>query len=523
MKEFDIDILPPGTHTDAFGSTENISAEFNRKLAETYNTSVHKAPVILGHSSDPEFMAGELPSDSIPAYGWIKKAYVDSTGTLRAIVELSDQAVQWIKDRFYDFRSVGLYGPGSPYTPVEGQPYIRHLALLGAMPPAIKGMEPLSSIVYSEGKNKFSVTYCDDTMKKITYVEQVEEDVLEDQLEENTLMGEDYANVPSPEEVEGFFSDEEEEPMAMAEEEEVGVEPELEPEPEGEGDDDVISDAEAEEVADYLNANASEFLEFLLTQGDSGYAGEITRFEPVPSQDNTWLMNPETGNFEGVFVDESLGEPESFEFSAKKQGEDWIVSYKPLGSEEEGIEAGVDEPEPVEEEVSPEGEEEEMAMGEKGKKLTAMAEKARNARLYSENLKLKQRLNRIENEKIREEILSVYSEGKLTEGQFPSKDLITLAQSLKGSNVVSFSEGKATPLVALKKLLKALPVQVVYGEQIVKGEAEQVNGNIEAPIGSIFDESGLKTHQKIQAYAEEHGIDLRAPGKYQKVASIVAN
>lgn len=111
-----------------------------QEIADTYNSSVHEAPVILGHSSDPDWSKLLTRNDSFPAYGWIQRAYVDGND-LYVDLDASEELVEFIEKKRYKKRSIGYYGRDSKNNPAPGKLYIRHLAMLGSSPPAIKGLE----------------------------------------------------------------------------------------------------------------------------------------------------------------------------------------------------------------------------------------------------------------------------------------------------------------------------------------------------------------------------------------------
>ena len=109
---------------------------------ESYDPATHEAPLVIGHSGD---------NDSTPSYGWIKK-FVRKGDDLYADVNFTDVAKDLVKDGHYRKVSISFYSPDSPINPHKGKWSARHLALLGAAPPAVKGLEPLS---FSEKKGVF--------------------------------------------------------------------------------------------------------------------------------------------------------------------------------------------------------------------------------------------------------------------------------------------------------------------------------------------------------------------------------
>ncbi len=115
-------------------------------MVETYDPSTHEAPLVIGHAGD---------NDSLPAYGWIK-GFAKQGGNLYADVAFTDTAKDLVKDGHYRKVSISFYSPDSAINPHKGKWSARHLALLGASPPAVKGLEPFS-FSEAEGVYDFAV------------------------------------------------------------------------------------------------------------------------------------------------------------------------------------------------------------------------------------------------------------------------------------------------------------------------------------------------------------------------------
>ena len=113
---------------------------------QTYDPTIHEAPLVIGHAGD---------NDSTPAYGWIK-GFARQGDNLYAEVAFTDTAKDLVKDGHYRKVSISFYSPDSTINPHKGKWSARHLALLGASPPAVKGLEPFS-FVEGEGFYDFAV------------------------------------------------------------------------------------------------------------------------------------------------------------------------------------------------------------------------------------------------------------------------------------------------------------------------------------------------------------------------------
>ena len=137
-----VHVFKAGPQTSAQGVQRNFSADDLKEVANSYDPKVHSAPLVIGHSGD---------NDSVPAYGWIK-GFSQKGDDLYADVEFTDVAKDLVRGGHYRKVSISFYSPDSPINPHKGKWSARHLALLGAAPPAVKGLEPFS---FSEEEGVF--------------------------------------------------------------------------------------------------------------------------------------------------------------------------------------------------------------------------------------------------------------------------------------------------------------------------------------------------------------------------------
>ena len=141
-----IHVFKAGDQTSAQGVQRNFSEKDLQQVVDTYDPAVHTAPLVIGHSGD---------NDSVPAFGWIK-GFQKQGANLYADVEFSPTARDLVKDGHYRKVSISFYSPDSAINPSKGKWSARHLALLGASPPAVKGLEPFS-FSETEGVYDFAV------------------------------------------------------------------------------------------------------------------------------------------------------------------------------------------------------------------------------------------------------------------------------------------------------------------------------------------------------------------------------
>ena len=173
-----IHVFRAGDQTSAQGIKRTFSPEDLQQVVDTYNTSIHEAPVVLGHQGD---------NDSLPSFGWIQ-GFSREGPNLYADVSFTDTAKDLVKDGHYRKVSISFYSPDSQINPHGGQWSARHLALLGASPPAVKGLEPFS-FVEKEGCFDFAVALTpdqifDDELGPTMIIEKSPLEVLREKLEE---------------------------------------------------------------------------------------------------------------------------------------------------------------------------------------------------------------------------------------------------------------------------------------------------------------------------------------------------
>ena len=127
-------VFKAGPQVSAQGVERDFSSKDLQEVVDSYDPKTHEAPLVIGHSGD---------NDSAPSYGWIEK-FVRKGDNLYADVNFTDTARDLVKGGHYRKVSISFYSPSSPINPQKGQWSARHLALLGASPPAVKGLEPFS-------------------------------------------------------------------------------------------------------------------------------------------------------------------------------------------------------------------------------------------------------------------------------------------------------------------------------------------------------------------------------------------
>ena len=84
------------------------------------------------------------PKNDDPAFGWVKG--LQSTGGLLSadFSDVDEGAKELVRAKKFKHVSASFYPPTHPSNPVPGKWYLRHVGLLGAMPPSVKGLGAVS-------------------------------------------------------------------------------------------------------------------------------------------------------------------------------------------------------------------------------------------------------------------------------------------------------------------------------------------------------------------------------------------
>jgi hypothetical protein len=126
-----IEVFKSGEHTDSNGNKkkyslsdlDNIVTLYNNKISESNS---FEAPLVKGH-----------PGSDEPAYGWIEKLQRKGDILYAKLKEVVPELISEIRDGRFRKVSIALYD----------NMMLRHVGLLGAMPPAVKG---LKNVAFSE-------------------------------------------------------------------------------------------------------------------------------------------------------------------------------------------------------------------------------------------------------------------------------------------------------------------------------------------------------------------------------------
>lgn len=135
-----IHIFSPGPQTSSQGVTYNFKPAILKEIVKTYNPQNHHAPIRIGHEDN----------DKVPAWGWVDGLSINNDGELIAEVDFNPPMDQFIKDKLYRKVSSSFYQPDCKSNPTPGKWSLRHVAMLGGQPPAVKGLKDFAYAEFSD-------------------------------------------------------------------------------------------------------------------------------------------------------------------------------------------------------------------------------------------------------------------------------------------------------------------------------------------------------------------------------------
>ena len=133
-----IQIFRPGTFTPMSGSEITFSEDDVAGIAKTYNPQVHHAPIVVGH-----------PKHDDPAYGWVSNLSFSDGHLVAELDEVDAAFAEAVSEGRYKRVSAAFYVPSNPNNPMPGQYYLKHVGFLGGMPPAVKGLKPVTEAAFA--------------------------------------------------------------------------------------------------------------------------------------------------------------------------------------------------------------------------------------------------------------------------------------------------------------------------------------------------------------------------------------
>ncbi|MFT7722238.1 MAG: hypothetical protein QM788_05345 [Roseateles sp.] len=128
-----IEVFRAGARTADNGQTYTITPADIAAAAAAYDPALHEAPLTVGH-----------PAHNLPAYGWVTGLRADGD-VLRidSYGQVEPQFAEMVQAGRFKKRSASFYHPADASNPKPGVWYPRHVAFLGAQPPAVKGLKDI--------------------------------------------------------------------------------------------------------------------------------------------------------------------------------------------------------------------------------------------------------------------------------------------------------------------------------------------------------------------------------------------
>lgn len=116
--------------------------------ATGYDPAVHEAPLVIGH-----------PQHDTPAYGWVQSlAFSEDDpefpGLYAQLAKVNPDAADMVASGAMGKISARFYTPTAKANPRPGIYYLRDVGLLGAQPPAIKGLKPPQLVSFAESDDE---------------------------------------------------------------------------------------------------------------------------------------------------------------------------------------------------------------------------------------------------------------------------------------------------------------------------------------------------------------------------------
>jgi len=125
-----VHIFKPGRWTTMAGETIEFSEADLQATAAAFSPSVSKAPIVIGH-----------PATDDPAQGWVASLVATSRGLFAVPAQVDPAFAEAVNAGRFGTVSAKFYRPTDASNPVPGVWYLRHVGVLGAQNPALKGLD----------------------------------------------------------------------------------------------------------------------------------------------------------------------------------------------------------------------------------------------------------------------------------------------------------------------------------------------------------------------------------------------
>lgn len=143
---YEIEIFKAGTRPASNGAMTTISPQDLQEVVDTYNPSYFRAPLVvsqvLGHDIG-SYTDKTVSKSKELCHGIPKTLRLVGDRLIAGFDRMSRDFANWVRNKQIHSVSSSFYLPNSPNNPYPGKWSLRHIAGLGATPPACKGLAPL--------------------------------------------------------------------------------------------------------------------------------------------------------------------------------------------------------------------------------------------------------------------------------------------------------------------------------------------------------------------------------------------
>lgn len=142
-KPYEIEIAKTGVATATNGQQVAFTEQMLSDVAQSYNPVSFQAPLIITH--DTKGIPDKKLASSPFSYG--RPDYLRLVGDrLKAVFtqKIDSRIIDWFRNGNLLGISPSFYPPSHPHNPTPGRYHLRHIAALGAEPPSMKGLTPVS-------------------------------------------------------------------------------------------------------------------------------------------------------------------------------------------------------------------------------------------------------------------------------------------------------------------------------------------------------------------------------------------
>lgn len=134
-------IARTGTFKDSNGRDHTFSARDFDEIVANYNPALEESPVVYGH-----------PENDHPARAWVKGVKREKDILFAQLSQITPETVEAVRGKKFKYVSMSLHPCGKR---------LRHVGLLGAVPPGITGLGPVEFDSNGELTINFSVSELD--------------------------------------------------------------------------------------------------------------------------------------------------------------------------------------------------------------------------------------------------------------------------------------------------------------------------------------------------------------------------